>query len=882
MLSHYRLVEKIGEGGMGVVWKALDTKLDREVAIKVLPEAFGDDAERLARFEREAKLLASLNHPNIATIHGFLEAESTRFLAMELVGGEGLEGRLERGPVPRPEALEIARQIAEALEAAHEHGVVHRDLKPANVRLTADGRVKVLDFGLAKALIPDRLAESPDLTQSPTITSAGTTAGVLLGTAAYMSPEQIRGRPADRRVDIWAFGVVLYELLTGRRLFKGETPSDILAAVLREEPDLDRVPAGTSPRVRRLLRRCLERDPSRRLQAIGEARIILEDERSGAPDPDALPLAEHAASPVPRHHSWLPWAIAVAAVAAAIVLGVIGLDRSTGQDRVVSHLLPPPGWVFNMIDGPPIFSPDGRRLAFLATSAEGRTHLFLRALDRTESRLLDGTEGAQTPFWSPDGNRLAFFADGKLMKIDLHGGSPEVLADARHPYGGSWSKNGTVLFAAELPPAFYVVDERGGPTRILPHPHDGGWDVLWPQFLPDGRRFLFSAIDLQRSEGGIYVGSLDEPESPHRLLPVISKASYVEPGWLLFWQEGGVRALTFDIETLELGEEPEWLANGVGFAQYLLYGRFAVARNGLLAYQPGSGRIGDTELALVDRAGRDLSVVGSRAEYYAPRLSHDGRRAAVDITEITETESPFGDIWILDLRRNTRTRLTRDPANASSPVWTADDSSVIFRVKYDLYVRDASAVMEQRLLFGSDELKDPRDVSPSGRHLLFTRQDDDEDLWVLDLESGEVSPWIETDYAETGARFSPDGHWVAYQSDESGLVEVYLQSFPEARERIVVSTEGGCNPAWRADGGELYYLSTSGEVVAVAITWESGRPRLGESQSLFRMRPRRYRPHGHFDVCPDGETFLLNRLVTEEENQPLVLIQNWATESSEP
>jgi len=704
----------------------------------------------------------------------------------------------------------------------------------------------------------------------------GTADGVLLGTAAYMSPEQARGKPVDRRADIWTFGVVLFEMLTGRHPFQGETHSDTLAAVLRQDPDFDLLPDGLSPRVRGLLRRCLERDPGRRLQSIGEARIALEDESEGIPDPAERRIAEASDADPPRPRSWLPWTVAAAAVIAAILLGTLRPGRPAEPGRVVSQLLPPRGWTYNTTEGPPVFSPDGCELAFLANDSSGRSHLFLRALDDPEPRLLEGTENAQAPFWAPDGRRLAFFADDKLKKIDLREGSPEVLCDARLPHGGTWSEDGTILFAARFPAGFRMVDERGGAARPLPLPGGEAWHVLWPQFLPDGRHFLFTVADLEGSNGGIHVGSLDDSESSELLLPAISRAIYAEPGWLLFWQEGNVRAVEFDAATRRLGQEIRGLAQGVGIAQYLVYGRFDAFGEELLVYQPGSGRVGDTELVLLDRGGHRLSVVGPRAEYYAPRLSHDGQHVAVDITEFRGPDSPYGDIWTVDLRRGTRTRLTRSNINASEPIWTPDDANVIYRLNPDLYIRDASGVSEQRLVLESDELKGAHDVSPDGRYLLFSRHVNEGDLWILDLETGEDTAWIATDYAEMGGRFSPDGNWVAYQSDESGLVEVYLQSFPETRERIVVSAGGGRSPAWRADGGELYYLSAAGEITAVPVAWESGRPLPGEPQALFRVRTRMYRTHGQFDVSPDGQSFLVNRLVIEGGDEPLVLVQNWA------
>jgi len=885
-LLHYRIVDKLGEGGMGIVWRAVDTNLDREVAIKVLPQEVAADTERLARFEREAKLLASLNHPNIATVHGLHRVPSERaadaqptdagpgalLLAMELIDGADLAERLAAAPLPLAESLRIAREVATALEAAHARGVIHRDLKPANIQLTDDGRVKVLDFGLAKML--ESAAASESATESRTLTSAGTLAGVVLGTAAYMSPEQARGRPADRRSDIWAFGVVLFEMLAGERLFLGDSLQDTLAAVLRDEPDLERLPADTPPRVRRLLRRCLERDPNRRLQAIGEARIALDDELGGVVDPERLPPAETALRATPptnrapwRAAFWIATTVAVAAILFAVFGGAGEESAAVPSERLVADLALPAGWLPNSVDGPPALSPDGRRVALIAESPDGGSSILLRDLGSGELRELEGTRNALTPFWSADGRSLAFFAGGLLKRIDLDGGAPLILAEAPLPCGGSWSSDGQILFSRQYEQeSLFLVDAAGNEVRALPPvlPEATGSWALWPRFLPDGNRFLVTVANAGEQLDGIYLGSLDAAAPPRRLLSVVSNATFVEPDWLVYWERSSVVAHRVDPETLAPSDEVYRVADGVAFGVTLMSGRFAVSRQ-TLVFQPGAEIVGDTEIVIVDRAGRELQSVAERAEYYFPRLSHDERRIAVDITEL----EGFGDVWTIDLERGTRGRITRTFIDASMPLWTLDDRALMFHIGPDLYRRDVSGTTEAELLLKSEERAFPQDISPDGRYLLYARGDGG--LWTLDLQTGETRSWLSTD-EKSWARFSPDGSWIAYTSTDSGRSEVYLQRFPEADERVIVSTDGGRTPKWRGDGGELYYSSPAREIVAVPVTWENGRPRPGRPEVLFQAR---LREEQDFDVSADGQRFVLNRVLPVDFTRPYVLQQNW-------
>ncbi len=928
-LAHYRITSALGAGGMGEVWRATDEKLGREVALKVLPADFAADPERLARFEREAKVLASLNHPNIATLFGLenvvsrpvipsealglpsvipsevegraegsergaapsgdslrrdfstptssddVSARNDRsgvtFLVMELVEGEDLSECIARGAIPFDEAIPIALQIAEALEAAHEAGIVHRDLKPANIKLTENGTVKVLDFGLAKAWESD--GGDSSISMSPTMTRHATVEGVILGTAAYMSPEQARGKKVDRRADVWSFGVVLWEMLTGRKLFDGETVSDVLAAVLRAEIPWDELPRSTPLAVERLLQRCLARDPERRLRDMGDAGLELRE-----PSEPQLQVRGNTGTPAWRT---LLWIAAIGGPVTALLVtgagfsGLFGQSKSTSPQRMVSNLSAPEGYSFDLNVGPPAISNDGRQVVFPAREPDGPSYVFVRSLDNENARRLDDTRGGEMPFWSPDGRTLGFFADGKLKKIGLEDARAEVLADAPQPLGASWADDDTIIFVGDYnsPPRLIAAD--GGDVRQLPVPIPGllsTW-YAWPRIIPGGTHYLFVLQDLGGARSGTYAASMTGDPQPVLLTRTMSRVELVEPDWLLFWEAGSLKAFPFDTERLRIGSESVSLAD-VGWSSYSFSGRFAVSPSGILVYQGGTGQFGDTEIVTVDRTGRQLSLVGPLAEYYSPAVSHDGRRVAVDITDIQRTQ---GDVWVFDLERGTRTRLAAGPIDESRPVWHPDDSEVFFRRVPDIYVRDVEGARPERAFTSNDLNSEPDDIDPDGRFLLYSLEsENDVDLWVLEFESGEARPWLDQPYPERDGQFSPDGGWVAYGSDESGSSEIHVRSFPAGDERFVISGGGGRTPIWSRDGGELFYYSADSEITAVPVTWTGGRPVFGRPSPLFRVI---LRSGDHsFDVFPDGERFLLNRIVTETDERSLVFVQGWQRE----
>ncbi len=879
-LAHYIVAGKIGEGGMGVVYRATDTRLNREVAIKVLPPALAGDADRLARFQREAHVLASLNHPGIASIYGLEEAGGVRALVLELVEGPTLAERLAASPLPLNEALEIALPMAEALEAAHERGIIHRDLKPANVKITPGGAVKLLDFGLAKALEEEGDAGSQDASRSPTLTAAATRAGVILGTAAYMSPEQARGKPADRRADIWAFGVVLYEMLSGQRLFEGETISDVLAAVLTRKPDLDTLPAGTPPAIRRLLDRCLQPDPRRRLQAMGDARVEIDDALAGRSHETPAPSAVAPAAGRTALAPWLGWALALAAGAAAGWLALRPASEVAPPVPTVSaSLTAPEGAAFELGHGLAL-SPAGDRLAFPARGADGLRRLWVRPLDRAGARPLPGTEGARFPFWSPDGRSLGYFADGKLRRIEVDTGLQESLADAPWAFGGAWGPAGDILFQDAGGDGLLRVPASGGVPSQVTMPATPGDAHLWPSFLPDGRHFLFLVriYGRESATAEIQVGSLDGAP-PRTLVESNSNALYAPPGYLIWWRGGNLRAQRLDLDTFSLVGEPALLASDAAFDARIGHAAFSLA-GGVLVYQLGGATPGN-ELAWLDAEGNDLGTVGPRGSLYSPRLSPDGLRIAVDISD----ETNRGDIWTLDAVRGSATRLTSIPEDESAPVWSPDGKELLhFSNKGGqlsaIYRRPARTGPASDLLLGDPEAKlRPLDWTSAGLLLVAREQGGQSDILVYDLEEKAWTPLASSSFNEIDARFSPDGGMVAYTSDETGREEVYVQTFPGGAVRLPVSPAGGKWPVWGPRGDTIFFRAPDNSLMAVQLQGgtrdEGSGLRVGTPRPLFRADIKEHSTSAQYDTV-DGQRFLVNREVGAATTEPLALILNWA------
>jgi len=841
-LGSYDVLAPIGVGGMGEVYKAHDTKLGRDVAIKILPEAFAHDSERLARFQREAKMLASLNHPNIATIHGLEQSNGTHYLVMELVTGETLAERIKReGPVLVAETLKIGVQIAEALEAAHERGIIHRDLKPENVKVTPEGKVKVLDFGLAKAFAGDAPNEDPS--NSPTLSLAATMHGVILGTAAYMSPEQARGKAVDKRTDIWAFGCVLYELLTGKQAFAGDDVTDILAAVVRAEPDWQTLPVATPVAIRDLLRRCLQKDKTLRMQAAGDARIeIHEAITSPAPNVPALPT-------LPAVPAWRHVAVAgIVFLAGAAIAGVAVWNFRPASPQPVSRLAVPlsPGESLRTLNTQVVaLSPDGSRIAYVSFRA-GKQQIYLRAFDSMESKALSSTENAESLFFSPDGKWLGFSAGGKLMKVSMDGGAALSICEAPYPRGVTWSDNGTIVFAPQFGTSgLSQVSAAGGKPQPITSRDPTAEEEAdrWPQLLPGGRAVLFTAWNRNLDDAQIIVQRLDTHER-RIILQGGTDARYVPSGHLVYARAGTLMAVPFDLSRFQMTGEPIPVAEDVSLATEGV-AQFDISRTGSLVYVPGDLQDNGRRLVWVDRKGEEQPLEAPPRNYLNPRISPDGKQVAVVVQGAND------DVWIYDIPRQTSTRLTSQ-ARSLNPIWTPDGKRIIYRSSragiLNLFWKAADGSGEEERLTVSQSNQWPSAVSPDGQALAFVSSG--RDLWILPLIGERKSrPFQQTRFNENSASFSPDGRWLAYTSDESGRNEVYAQPFPGGGRKVQISTEGGEQARW-ARSGELFYRNGD-KVMSIALTTQpalvAGKPRI-----VFEGRYE-----GTYDVSPDGQRFLM-------------------------
>ena len=863
-LGAYEVIAQIGVGGMGEVYRARDTQLGRDVALKVLPELFVSDAERVARFQREAKTLASLNHPNIGAIHGLERSNGVTALVLELVEGPTLADRIADGPIPLDESLPIARQIAEALEAAHEQGVVHRDLKPANIKLRPDGTVKVLDFGLAKARAADSaIAPAGDSSRSPTLTTpAATRLGVIMGTAAYMSPEQARGKPIDKRTDIWAFGCVLYEMLTGRRPFAGDEVSDVLASVLAREPDMSALPAAVPPSIRRLLRRCLQKERNDRLRDIGDARIEIREALSSVEHEASVPEANR------RGRTRLAVVSMLASIALAAALAFVWLSRPTmTAPEVRLNISTPPTTVPASV----AISPDGKSIAYVAT-ADSQSRLWLRPLNSTAARPLAGTDRASYPFWSPDSQSLGFFADNRLKRVDIDGGSVRVITNAHRGTGGAWNRDGLIVFSSLGLPMSKVSD-RGGDAVEVPGVFQLGSDFS-PQFLPDGHRFLYF-VRAGPDSRGVYIGSVDEALAPRRLLDSDTGGVYISSGHVLFIRQRTLFAQRFNADRLELIGTPFAVAQDAATCSCI-----SASQAGAITYRTAGPPLRQ-QFVWFDRSGKELGVVGESG-MSNPSLSPDGGR----VVGYRGVEGNI-DVWLLDTKRGVLTRVTSDAGDDVSPAWSPDGDRIVFssnrKGAHDLYVKSVSGGRNEELLLATPQQKSVNDWSPDGRFVLFETYDRKRtsDLWALPM-LGDRKPFlvVGTDFEEVRGQFSPDGNWVAYQSDESGRDEIYVQPFPGPGNKWPISTNGGSQVRWRRDGKEIYYVALDGRLMAapIALRPNGQAPDVGAPVALFAPPLGGMVQQGDFRhqymVSADGQRFLVATL-TERENPPITVILNW-------
>jgi len=870
-LGHYEITSLLGEGGMGQVYRARDSRLGRDVAIKVIPPAFTADADRLARFEREARVLASLNHPNIATIHGIEEGGGTRALVMELVEGETLEEHLRKGALPREECLPIFLQIAEALEYAHEHGIVHRDLKPANVKLTPDGKVKVLDFGLAKALdtASSAMSGTPGAspTMSPTITAMGTQAGMIMGTAAYMSPEQARGRPVDRRADIWAFGVMLLEALTGRSTFAEETVSDTLAAVLRATPDLSTLPAATPAGVRRMIERCLRKDPRVRLQAIGEARVLMEEAQRGEVE-DAAPAA-HGAAPQRSRPAWVIIAALAATLAAGAALGW-ALRRGPAAEAVAMRyaLALPEGLTYVLVEHPQLaLSRDGTQLVTIVEAESGTPQILYRRIDELDPRLLPDTEGAGGPFFSPDGRWIGFFRNSEMVKIPVAGGPPTHLADSSgQSRGATWSIDGYIYFTHDSSVPLSRVSENGGPVEPVTQLDNERAERThrWPDVLPDGSAVIFTS-DTQASTEYYDDARIEAVRTATGERKVLvegaSQARYIPNGNLIFARGGALFAMPFDARALEVRGSPVQIAQGVSTIVGTGAAQFAVSESGAALWIPGGAGTG---LWLPVWIARDGSVVQTTIEpgiYGEISLSRDGTRVA-----LVGGQGGVSDLWVADLERGSLTRLTFGEF-VSSPTWSPDGLSIAYGTRlqgtsgntWQIAIKAADGSRDAKILVQGERGHSPSGFSPDGKLLLFDRLNataTQRDVWSIALDGpAEPQPVLEGPFMKSMAEVSPDGRWVTYASNEGGRSGVFVRPFPRGDGRWQVSAPYGTEPHWSADGREIYFRS-DGWLHAVAVDTRQGfsaaRPERLFNRIAFGGNPRTY------SVSPSGK-FLVGR-----------------------
>jgi Tol biopolymer transport system component len=865
-LAHYEINGHLGSGGMGDVYQATDTRLGRSVALKFLPEAFAHDAERAARFDREAKTLATLNHPCIAAIHGLEEVGGRSFLVMEFVPGQTLGERIGRRPVPLDEALSIARQVAEALESAHEKGIVHRDLKPANIKITPDGQVKVLDFGLAKLVAGEpggsREAPGAQWTDSPTLTAPMTRPGMILGTPAYMAPEQAKGRPVDRRADVFAFGCLLYEMLTGRPAFDGDNVADTLSRVLQRDPDWTRVPQNVPASVRTLMRLCLEKDPRKRRQAAGDVRVDLEqalaEPRAGAPVVRDGPSR-------PVRLAWI--AAAVVGMAALAIPAAMHLREALPAEWRLQIVTPPTRLPMHFA-----LAPDGRSIVFVASESPSDTaqRLYLRALDETDAQPIAGTDGARSPFWSPDSRSLGFFASEQLHRIDIGGGGAQALAPAPAPQGGAWNEDGTILFAPNTVSPLLRVPASGGESVAatrLDSPRQLGHRQ--PSFLPGGRQFLFYAQG-EPEVSGIYLGSLDG-SAPKRLTAADGAGAYLPPDRVLFTQQGALVARRLDVARGDLTGDAVTVLPSAGEDASL--GAFSTSSTGIVAYRAGSGS--RALMTWFDRAGK---VLGQAGDVNGPELSPDERRVAFD-----RTIRGNRDVWIMDLARGGLTRFTFDAAVDGYPVWSPDGSRIVFESTrsgtFDLWIKPSNGADAEQPLLETPDSEWPLHWSRDGRFLLYQVSDLKTvwDLWALPMTGGDRTPVAvaNTPFAERMGEFSPDGRWIAYETNESGRPEIVAQEFPVSSGRRQISTGGGAAPRWRADGREVYFIAPDGKMMAVPVTTTGSTFEAGKPVALFSTQIALQAFKFQYAVSRDGRFLVNNVTAPEATASPITLILNW-------
>jgi eukaryotic-like serine/threonine-protein kinase len=888
-LGPYEIQSSLGAGGMGEVYRARDTRLDRTVAVKILPAHLSSNAELNARFKREARAASALNHPHICHLYDIGSHDGTSYLVMEYLEGESLADRLRKGALPLKQTLQIGVQIAEALSAAHRAGILHRDLKPGNVMLTCGG-AKLLDFGLAKnspSLAGSAVGAISSMTpSSPTMTIAElsspakalTQQGTVVGTFQYMAPELLQGTEADARSDIFSLGCVLYEMVTGRRAFEGKSQLSVLTAILERDPEpVSRLQPATPPSLDHMVRTCLEKIPDDRFQTAHDVRVQLKWIAEGG---------SQAALALPTHKSQrLAWLVAGVAVLIALAAVVAYLSAPPRQiPTLVRSFIPPPGGTSFVTLAPsagtPVISPDGSRLVFAARDDKGKNQLYIRALSSLTATALSGTEEASYPFWSSDGRQIGFFEGGKLKKIDANGGPPQALCDAGIGRGGTWSKNGVIVFSPGPAHGLQRVSAEGGTSEPATKLDVGRGENShrWPFFLPDGKHFLFWARNSHGiQEHTVYIGTVGSLDAQPLMKSEL--AALYASGYLLFLRSRTLMAQPFSVERLETSGTPEPIAEYVAINSTSNRPVFSASDNGTLVYQTGSEQ-GGWRLVWFSRDGKPTGFLGELDRYFDPAISPDGKRVATELL----TGQGTGDIWIFDLLRNTRMRLTFGPASQRYPVWTPDGKTIYFgsngKGSIHVYAKAADGTGPEQVVLEEDAFDWPEDVSPDQKYLVYLRVGTDRNtgtaMWALPLFGSERKPFpvVSSGFNTLAASVAPDGNWMAYESNETGRFEIYVTAFPGGGAKWQVSTNGGSAAKWRRDGKELFFLDPADNLMAVDVNPTSTPIQLGTPHPLFRA-PGVQNTLGPYGVTADGKKFLINSGDVKEENQPLTLVQNW-------
>ncbi len=881
VISHYKILEKLGEGGMGVVYKAHDTKLDRNVALKFLPPHLSASEADKARFIQEAKAASSLNHPNVCTIHDIQEHDGQMFIVMEFVEGQTL--RDKKGTVSFKQAIDIGIQVADGLSAAHERGIVHRDIKPENIMIRKDGIAQIMDFGLAKLRGVSRLTKE----------------GSTVGTAGYMSPEQVQGQDADHRSDIFSLGVLLYELITGQLPFKGVHETALMYEIVNvDAPPMSSIKSDLDPHLDAIVLECLEKDANERTQSAKQVSIDLKRfkressrQRASRISPARKDLAPSLEPSSSQHETLrldrrllIPWMVAAVLFLGLAVLSVVHFrSGSSGPSLIKSSILSPQGVTFHLYGneaGPVAISPDGKRLAFSARDSSSRKLLYVRSLEDLATHALPGTEGAQYPFWSSDNQFIGFFAFGKLKKISPSGGPALTVCDVPGSRGGSWSRNGMIVFSPGPGGALLAVSAEGGTPASLTQLNTGRKETThrWPFFLSDGKHFLYFARTVtsgsESERDAIYVGSTDE--KINRILVNTSSNPAYASGYLLYVTGQTLMAQRFDEDALELAGDPMPVANDVAYDASITRGMFSVSQTGTLVYQTGKVQVG-SQLVYYDRSGKQIGRLGEPEEFFFPRFSPDGQRLAVSIFD---QKSRNLDIWIYDLARGLKTRFTFGIEYEFNPVWSPDGSRIAYqsnpKTRNDLFWKSSTGATNQELLYESNEDKFPSDWSPGGKLIAFqfiAGSTTQSDIAVLPV-TGDHKPaiFLQTEFSEQGALFSPDGKWIAYMSDESGQNEVYVRPFPGPGGKWQVSVSGGVAPAWRRDGKELYYVDKTNRVMVAEVISKGPSIEVKNVKRLFET------PSSDYDITADGRKFLVNVPIETQLNSPLTLVVNWDRE----